>query len=158
MASEQVKRDVLVSIKPIYADKIMDGAKTVEFRRRFPRNLSPGTILLIYSSSPTRAIIGCATIQKVHQLSVEALWRRYGAAGCILRTDFFDYFDGLARGTAIVLDKVRRFRSTVPAARLKSQFGLIAPQSFMYLRREHCALLDDEPAQGPHRHQRLHRP
>jgi len=151
------RRDVLVSIRPIYADQIIGGSKTVEFRRRFPKNLSPGTTLLIYSSSPTRAIIGCADIEKVHQLSVQALWRRYGAAGCIDRGAFFEYFEGLKMGSAILLQNVRRFRSRVPAAVLKSQFGLMAPQSFMYLREEHQSLLHDNSLQDTHRHKRLHR-
>lgn len=151
------RRDVLLSIRPVYADKIIGGAKTVEFRRRFPRNLSPGTTMLIYSSSPTRAIIGCADIKRVDRLSIESLWRKHGKAGCIERSAFFDYFDGLKQGYAIVLENVRRLRSRVPAADLKTQFGFVAPQSFMYLRPEHYALLDEHPAESSDRHKRLHR-
>lgn len=157
MRTAQNRRDVLVSIRPLYADQIIDGRKTVEFRRRFPKNLCPGTTLLIYSSSPTRAIIGCADIEKVHQLSVTALWRKYGVAGCIDRHAFFEYFEGLQKGSAILLQNVRRFRSRVAASDLKAQFGLIAPQSFMYLREEHQSLLHDKPLQDTHRYKRLHR-
>ena len=39
-AVPEFRRDVLVSIRPFYASKILNGHKTVELRRRFPESLA----------------------------------------------------------------------------------------------------------------------
>ena len=59
-----VRRDLVLSIKPEYSTKIVSGG-TIELRRRFSANVRPGTIVLIYESSPTPAIIGMARIAEV---------------------------------------------------------------------------------------------
>ena len=40
-------RDVLLSIRPVHAEKILTGDKTVELRRRFASAVTPGTLALI---------------------------------------------------------------------------------------------------------------
>jgi len=137
------KRDYLLSIRPLYAEKIVDGLKTVELRRRFSSDASGATIL-IYSTSPTCAIIGSASVREVLRLELNILWERHGAAACIDRKAFDAYFDGLDRGYAIILENARPFDPQVAAADLREQFGFVAPQSFMYLRQEHYPLLNYE--------------
>jgi predicted transcriptional regulator len=138
------KRDFLLSIRPNYADKIVSGAKTVELRRRFADEAEAGAILLIYSTSPTQAIIGSARIKEVKRLGLSTLWRQYGKAACILRQDFDTYFEGLDKGYAILLEEVKPFRRAVTASDLREKFGFVAPQSFMYLRHEYYCLLKNE--------------
>jgi predicted transcriptional regulator len=57
-ALPEFKRDVLVSIRPFYASKILTGHKTVELRRKFPEVGAVGATALIYSSSPVSAVVG----------------------------------------------------------------------------------------------------
>jgi predicted transcriptional regulator len=148
MTEKSGKRDFLVSIRPSYADKIVEGAKTVELRRRFSEDIAPGAILLIYSTSPTQAIIGSAGIRGVRRLRLNDLWGQYGAEACIDRETFDGYFNGLEEGYAILLEDVRPFARHVAAADLKAKFGFVAPQSFMYLRQEYYPLLNHERAQA----------
>jgi predicted transcriptional regulator len=54
-------RDLLVSVRPKYASQILSGKKTVELRRKFPETIAAGTLALIYSSSPVRAIVRYAS-------------------------------------------------------------------------------------------------
>ena len=49
------KNFLLISIKPEYAQKILDGEKTVELRKTRTR-LKPGDIVLVYVSSPQQVI------------------------------------------------------------------------------------------------------
>jgi hypothetical protein len=56
-------RDVIFSIRPPHAEKILDGTKTVELRRRFTGDVRLGTLALIYTTSPTSALTGFARIQ-----------------------------------------------------------------------------------------------
>ena len=50
------QRDVVLSIKPVYSEKILNGSKTVKLRRRFPVSAPNGTLAYIYSTSPVKAI------------------------------------------------------------------------------------------------------
>ncbi|MGO8797704.1 MAG: ASCH domain-containing protein [Roseiarcus sp.] len=137
------KRDFLLSIRPLYAEKIVRGQKTVELRRRFSSGATGATIL-IYSTSPTCAIVGSARVSGVLRLKLDGLWEQHGAAACIDRKAFDAYFDGLDSGYAIILRDARPFDTQVAAADLRERFGFVAPQSFMYLRREHYPLLNYE--------------
>ena len=137
-------RDLLLSVRPIYAEKIVRGAKTVELRRRFPVTVGSGSIVLIYATSPERAIVGRARVGSINRMPLATLWREHGNAACVEREDFDDYFNGLATGIAILLTDVARFRSALPAVELLKRFGFRPPQSFMYLRREHHPLLKHE--------------
>jgi predicted transcriptional regulator len=144
----QGRRDFLVSIRPTHVEKIVGGLKTVELRRRFSEDVAADAIILIYSTSPTQAIVGSATIRGVRRLPLDQLWDQFGAAACIDRQTFDGYFAGLDEGYAILLHEVKAFVRQIAAADLKEKFGFIAPQSFMYLPREYYPLLNDERVQA----------
>lgn len=148
MTEDPDRRDFLVSIHPTHVEKIVRGEKTVELRRRFSESVAPGAIILIYSTSPTQAIVGSAAIREVLRLPLKSLWDRHGDAACIDRKSYDDYFAGLEEGYAILLQDVRPFARHVAAADLKAKFGFVAPQSFMYLRQEYYPLLDHERIQA----------
>jgi predicted transcriptional regulator len=86
------KRDVLVSIRPVHVSKILTGQKTVELRRRFPELGARGATAFIYSSSPVRAVVGCARIEHVLKLPVSRIWKEHSDAACISRDEFDAYF------------------------------------------------------------------
>ena len=154
---EMFNRDVVVSIRPNYAKKIMDGQKTVELRRRFPETTSTGSLALIYSTSPVRAIVGYATIEDVKYLPLSQIWQHYSQQACIEKPDFDDYFAGLAKGYAIILSQVKVLKKQIPAATLLEQFDFVPPQSFRYIGDDHTALLKHGQFQVPHRQQRRNR-
>src|SRR6516165_7539841 len=108
-------RDVLMSIRPLYASKILDGQKTVELRRKFPELITKGSIAFIYSSSPVRAIVGYARIKRVMKLPVSRIWKEHGAAACISKDQFDSYFAGLTYGFAIFLESVRPMKKRLMA-------------------------------------------
>ena len=154
-----LKRDILVSIRPTYATKILDGQKTVELRRKFPEASAVGAMILIYSTSPVQAIVGYARIKNVLRLPVNQIWRDHGSAACIAREDFDTYFDGLGYGFAILLEDVQALDRHRKAAELRNEFGFVPPQSFRYLDKGHTSfLLSDEQLQNSYRHQCRHRP
>ena len=72
---------VLLSVKPRFAEAILAGEKTFEFRRAVFRRQDIETVVL-YASSPTCKVVGEFTIDKVLSLAprcaVEshAHWRR----------------------------------------------------------------------------------
>ena len=126
-------RDVILSIRPVHAEKILDGSKTVELRRRFTGGVRPGTIALIYSTSPRSALTGSARIKEVQRLAVPELWERHCSAACLQKREFEDYFSGLASGYAIVLTSAQPLIRPVGLPELRQRFGFEAPQSYQYV-------------------------
>lgn len=151
------KTDFLISIRPTYVEGIMAGTKTVELRRRFVADVDKDSILLIYSSSPTRAVVGFAKIKAVMRLRLIDLWKRFGEAAQVLRKEFDAYFHGLDEGFAILLGSVTTFTKPLQASTLQSRFGFVAPQSFMYLKKEYYTLLGNGRRKNSDRHKRIHR-
>ncbi len=126
------QRDFILSIKPQYSEQILAGSKRVELRRRFPVNVPSGTLAYIYSSSPTRALTGVATIEGVSKLSLDNLWESYSHISGIDKAGFDDYFSGLDMGFAIVFSDARSLRRSIELSELRDKFDFQPPQSFLY--------------------------
>jgi predicted transcriptional regulator len=144
-------KDFLVSVRPKYAAKLLDGEKTVELRRRFPDAGCAGATVFIYSSSPICALVGHAEIKDVRKLGVSALWREHSDAACISRKDFYRYFSGVKFGFAILLGTVKPM-TRVTASDLESQFGIVPPQSYRYVAKNFLSLIADEQFQAAGRY------
>jgi predicted transcriptional regulator len=156
-AATGFRRDVLVSIRPFYASRILDGQKTVELRRRFPEFSVKGVTAFIYSSRPVSAIIGCARIKHVLKLPVSQIWKEHGAAACISKDEFDAYFFGLRYGFAIFFESVQPLKQQLKAIDLAAQFGIVPPQSYRYVTGEWVALLSNERLQTSDRYKRRDR-
>ena len=126
------QRDVILSIKPEYSEQIIDGTKKVELRRRFPVNVPDGTRAYIYSTSPTRALTGVATIKGVSKRPVDELWETFSHVAGIERSKFDDYFSGLENGYVIVFSQARPLKRSIDLPELRTRFNFEPPQSFIY--------------------------
>lgn len=121
---------VLLSVKPKFAEAILAGDKTFEFRRLLFKRADVRTIVL-YASSPTRKVVGEFTIDEVLTLGLDALWKTTCDGGAIDRDYFDQYFEGRETGHALKVKRTRRYR--LPLC-LQKDFGIShPPQSFCYL-------------------------
>ena len=125
-------RDVVLSIKPQYSGKIVNGQKTVELRRRFSAQVGTGTLVLIYETSPTSALTGVAEIADVLTGPPNIIWKEFAGEACITRKDFDDYFAGTKHGVAIKLRGARRLTRALELKELRERFSFAPPQSFIY--------------------------
>lgn len=142
--------DVVLSVKPQYSGKIVKGEKTVELRRRFPAHIGAGSLVIIYETSPTRAITGMAEIADVLTGSVSAIWKEYGREACIERRDFEDYFAGKKDGFAIKLRGARQLSRKLALEELRERFSFEPPQSFLYASPDLREALSREYSKVPH--------
>ena len=115
----------MMSIKPRFAEAILRGEKTMEFRRTRP-GLEPGTRVLIYASAPVKAVVGWFEVGQIHDLSPERLWGHAAACGGVTRDEFDAYFAGCELAFGIELARTGRIEPTSP--------GIRPPQSWQYLR------------------------
>jgi predicted transcriptional regulator len=153
-AIPEFTRDLLLSLHPRHALNILSGEKTAELRRRFAEQHMRGALALIYSTTPVQAIVGVARIKHVLKLPVSRIWREYGAAACVSKTEVKAYFLGLREGYVILLEEARPLKRQLTIKDLYSRFGIVPPQSYRYVTGACSALLIDERVQTSDRHER----
>ena len=124
---------ILLSMRPVYAERIFDGTKTVELRRVRPK-ISVGDTVLVYVSSPVKAIIGCFLVDGLVCLPPEQLWRRVRHCAGVTRSEFDDYYRSASSSTAIFIRDAKRFdhRIELNALRARSA-GFRPPRSYRYV-------------------------
>jgi predicted transcriptional regulator len=118
-------KPVLMSVRPVYADAILDGTKTVELRRRRP-SFGIGTQVLVYSSSPHQELRGTFDVAGLISDDPDSLWKQVGARAGIDRATFDAYFSDCTEAHAIEIENPRRIK---PA-----RLGIRPPQSYLFLR------------------------
>jgi predicted transcriptional regulator len=118
-----------MSIRPKYACAILDGTKTVEFRKKALADDVHRVI--IYTTFPVQAVVGEFTIATQVIASPKALWRRFSNVAGIDRRSFFEYFEGTTDAVGIVIDEVTEYETPVSIEDIEP--GARPPQSFMYV-------------------------
>ena len=126
-------RTVFFSVRPRFADAILEGRKQVELRRVQPK-ARPGTPILIYASSPSCCLVGGAVVARVSSKSPTRLWTEVRSEAGVTREVYREYFRGAGVACGIWLQDVWRLVRPVPLANLRDSLpGFEPPQSFRYL-------------------------
>lgn len=122
--------NVLLSIKPKYAEKIVKGTKRYEFRRSiFKRNDIEK--VYIYSSSPVSKIIASFEIEDILIDSPEQIWKSCQKYAGIAKNDFLAYFNNSDVAYAIKICEVNSFQEPLDPFNIIEDFK--PPQSFYYV-------------------------
>ena len=125
---------LLLSIRPEYANQIFDSNKTVELRRVRPRLLNEGDLVLIYISSPTKAVFGSFKVDTIIEKPIAELWEEVEDKAGISSEKFYDYYQGTKIGIGIFLKDIHRFSQPVDLHRLRKKLPeLKPPQSYRYI-------------------------
>jgi predicted transcriptional regulator len=121
--------NVLLSIKPRFAELIFSGIKKYEFRKTiFSR--SDINKVIVYASSPISKVIGEFEIAEIISADPAALWKMTKAHAGISRSFFFWYFANRNCGYAIKVKKCTIYESPLC---IQTFFGIKPPQSFAYV-------------------------
>ena len=121
---------VLLSIKPEYAEKILNGTKRFEYRKAVPRNESVRTVV-IYATMPVGKVVGEFEVGGVLREKPSVLWNRTKEASGITRAFFDSYFSGRDEASAIAVRKPKRYAK--PKNLQDVSGSATPPQSFQYL-------------------------
>jgi len=132
-------RPLLLSLRPRFANAILDGSKTVELRRT--RLSAPdGTRLVLYASSPVMAVVGTAVLVGRDTDTPARIWRRYRQNVGLDRDEYDQYFAGADLATAVQIGTPHRLVDPWPLAALRDAAKFQPPQSYRYVS-------NDDPAQ-----------
>lgn len=122
---------VILSIKPKYVSKILEGTKTYELRKTIFKNTEIKTVL-IYASSPISKIIGEFQIEKIVHLQKNELWNVVKDKAEVDKDFFDEYFENKEKGYAIAIKNVKKYKDDID---INEEFGIKAPQSFAYVKK-----------------------
>ncbi len=124
---------LLMSVRPEHAQKIFSGTKTVELRRTSPR-IAKGDLVLVYVSSPVKAVMGAFRVEQVIDGRPEALWSIVKGKAGLTRQEFEAYFSGASRGCGIFFTDVLRLHKPVSLQRLREKWPAFQPpQGYCYV-------------------------
>lgn len=128
-------RVVVLSVQPLWSQKIVRGEKTIELRRQAPRFLY-GQPFIIYSTLPEGRLTAIGRFGSVLRMTLEDLWSSTAEMSCVNRKYFDLYFQGAQKGAGIeILNSIPLAEQpTLHELQLRNKFR--APQTWRYLSME----------------------
>jgi len=127
--------NVLLSIKPKYVEKILEGEKKYEFRKSSFKDPEAVNKIYIYSTSPEQKIVGYFILDEIIEDAPENLWEKCKEDSGLEEEEFFDYYRGKQEGVAMKINYSESFKEPIdPYKNLKN---FVAPQSFHYVEEDY---------------------
>lgn len=128
-----MKRILLISIKPIYAFRILDGSKTMELRKCMPK-VEKDNLVIIYASAPIKAVVGYGKVGDIIKDNPENVWTNYKDSIGINKQTFNDYYKNKSTAVGIVLRDIFKLEPEIKLDSIRSEIpNFFPPQSFKYL-------------------------
>lgn len=124
-----MKKRVLLSIHPEYANAIFNGHKGYEFRRvLFKQDVSE---IVVYATSPISRVVGKFKVEDIYEGTPNELWAKTKALAGVNQNIFDAYFKDRVKAFAIKISDPVRFVQPQPLSKYLS--SNTPPQSFCYL-------------------------
>lgn len=123
---------LLISLFPRHSHNILMGVKTIELRKQSPRHNEEGfrfQRVLIYETSPTKAIVGCFTPGRL-LIKNPSLWSSYTEDLRLTSKEIQDYLNN-KEGYGIEIIDPKRINN-IPLSTMKS-VSIFPPQGYRYL-------------------------
>jgi predicted transcriptional regulator len=126
--------DLLMSVKPKYAERLLSGTKLVEIRKKFSRKWL-GRRAVLYSSQPQGALVGEATIHSITHGRPDDIWARFENGIGASWEEFKGYTASSGEISAIQLSDICAYRAPVPLDQIEYilREDLRPPQSYCEL-------------------------
>ncbi|MBD2395151.1 ASCH domain-containing protein [Cyanobacterium aponinum FACHB-4101] len=132
---------LLLSIKPQFVRKILDGQKTVELRKVKPQ-LTTGDFILIYESSPSKCLIGWFEVKEIICEKPQILWKKVKNDAGITKEEFNTYYQKSMMGVAIRIKDKHTIK--LPLDKIREKWTTFRPpQSFHYLKEKEVSIAEE---------------
>lgn len=120
----------LMSIKPIYFERIIAGKKLVEYRKVCPKNQVQ---IFLYVSSPVKKICGVIEIEKVITEKVDTIWKMTNQISGTTEKEFYSYVGTSEKVSALYIKSIRSVSPIDPKIVIDNFF---APQNYIFIENE----------------------
>ena len=121
---------VVLSIKPVFAEKIFTREKKYEFRRAIFKRKNIKKVV-VYVSSPQQKVIGEFEVEGILSMPPEELWAETEKFAGISKEYFMDYFKGKEVAHALKIKNPERYEKELDLGVL---YNIKPPQSFAYVK------------------------
>lgn len=126
------ERALLLSVRPQFAESILDGSKTAEIRRQRP-DVRRGTLVIIYATRPTGAIVGTARISDMLEGNPAEVWEQHRTRININKEDYDSYLEGVSMTYVLLLERVQRLVPMLTLEQMRAATDFQPPQSYRYI-------------------------
>jgi predicted transcriptional regulator len=138
---QQTPKVLLLSIKPEYVQRILDGQKTIELRKTRPQ-IQEGDFILVYASSPKKSLIGWFEVRDIVCDAPKTLWKKVQKEAGVTKQEFDSYYQNSTLGVGICIEFKHDKELSLEEVRQRwSQFR--PPQSFHYLKEDEVLLAEE---------------
>jgi len=128
-----MKRWLVVSIWPKHSAKLLSGEKTAELRRVRP-GVGRGDLVVVYATSPCRAIVGVLEVEQVVEGEPGALWSQHGARTGLTRHEYDRYYEGTDVAFAILVSRASPLHPPVSLDEVREYIPAFKPpQGYLYI-------------------------
>lgn len=131
---------LFLSVKPRFARALLEGRKTVEVRRKFPE-VPAGTVVVLYSTSPERAVLGTVRLKQTTRVDPSEVWGMYADEIDLEQGALTEYLEGALESTLLEVEDPETWTSPVTLSALREVLGVEPPQSFRYLAPEQVEMI-----------------
>jgi predicted transcriptional regulator len=125
---------LIISVKPEYAEKILNGQKTIELRKCAPKKVGKDGYILIYVTAPIKELWGIYKIENIIKEKPNTLWKNFGEQTGITKQEFNNYYKENKSAFGIQLLEVKNlFKHSIKLENLKNLIpGFMPPQTYSY--------------------------
>lgn len=118
---------IIISIHPVFVEKILSGEKKYEFRKHFPEGVR---YMLVYTTSPVKKITALVEIESVLKDLPSNIWRKTRKDAGVTKKYFDGYFKDKDHAYAIKFKEIYKLKNPVSISQIKGIKN--APQSYVY--------------------------
>lgn len=122
----------MISLKEEYFERILDGTKSLEFRRVFASSIQEPFLCAIYVSSPVQAIRGVVCFNKPIKDSINRLLELAGKSGYLFIESVRDYFNEKNVGYALPVINTRSFKKPIRLREIQEIYPKFRPPQSFY--------------------------
>ncbi len=121
--------NVILSIKPEYIQKILEGRKKYEFRKtKFRKEIDE---VFVYATKPIQKIVFKFRVGEIIVDTPENLWENLKDFSGLTEQEFFSYFRNKNEGIAIEIKEIQKFAPPINLSDIAPVS--IPPQSWIYI-------------------------
>lgn len=122
---------ILLSIKPKYVERILNGTKKFEYRKKIFKNKDINTIV-IYATKPVGKVVGEFSIREIIKDNPQKIWDLTNEYSGISKSSYDNYFHDVQEGFAIEINHFIRYKKGLELSEVSKKVKS-APQSFVYI-------------------------
>lgn len=121
-------KKIIISIKPVFTEKILNWEKIYELRKRFSdKKISKA---IIYESSPISKVVGEFDVEEVLCETIDILWEKTKTSSCVDKKFFNEYYNWKEYWYALKVKNPKRYKA--PKS-LSEYWKKYPPQSYYFI-------------------------